>query len=210
MKYAPFEIEQYFRKYEFSSPYQISPSDCEPLTLAELLTYASPARRQQFETLWLGYTEAQGHPELRRAIAGLHKGIDAADVIETVPEEGIFLAMNTLLEAGDHVVSIFPSFQSLYEIGRATGCDLSFWRPRQTETGWVFEVDALEQLIRPQTKMLIINFPHNPTGVLPSRADFDRIVDLALRHNLILFSDEIYRFLEPDSAARLPSCLRGL
>jgi len=205
MKYAPFEIEQYFRKYEFSAAYPLSASDCEALTLDALLAYASPARRQQFETLWLGYTEAQGNPELLAAIAGLHSGIAASDVLETVPEEGIFLAMNALLAPGDHVVAVFPSFQSLYEIGRATGCDLSFWRPRQTEGGWFFDVDELEHLIRPHTKMLIINFPHNPTGALPSAADFARIVDLARRHNLILFSDEIYRFLEQDAAARLPS-----
>ncbi len=205
MKYAPFAIENFFRQYEFSAPYPISASDCEALTLEELLSYASPERRRQFETLWLGYTEAQGHPELRAAIAGLHEGIAADDVIEVVPEEGIFLAMNSLLQAGDHVVAIYPSFQSLWEIARASGCELSYWQVERRAGGWHFDIAALERLIRPNTRMLVINFPHNPTGYLPSRADFERIVALARKHNLILFSDEIYRFVEHDPAEPLPS-----
>ncbi len=205
MKYAPFEIERFFRQHEFSAPYGISSSDCEPLTLPELLSYASPQRREQFEQLWLGYTENQGHPELRAAIAGLHEGVAADDVIEVVPEEGIFLTMNALLEAGDHVVAIAPSFQSLWEIARAKGCELSFWHQRQSGSGWHFDLDELAGLIRPDTKMLIVNFPHNPSGCLPGRAEFERVVELARQHNLILFSDEIYRFSEQDAALRLPS-----
>lgn len=205
MKYAPFEIEHFFRQHEFSAPYGISSSDCEPLTLDELLTYASPQRREQFEKLWLGYTEAQGHPELRAAIAALHSGIDAEHVIEAVPEEGIFLTLNALLEAGDHVVAISPSFQSLWEIARAKGCEISFWRQRQTAAGWHFDINELEGLVRPDTKMLIVNFPHNPSGYLPDHADFERIVELARKRNIILFSDEIYRFSEHDPALRLPS-----
>lgn len=206
MKLPPFEIENFFRQHEFSAPHGISSSDCEPLTLPEILAYASPARRAQFEQLWLGYTEAQGHPELRRAIADLHdETISAGHVLEVVPEEGIFVPMNALLSAGDHVISIYPSFQSLYEIGRASGCQVSFWRARCDESGWRFDIDELENLVRANTKMLIINFPHNPTGALLTQADFERVVELARRHDLILFSDEIYRFAEQDPAARLPS-----
>ena len=206
MKLPPFEIEHFFRQHEFSAPHGISSSDCEPLTLPELLDYASPARRAQFENLWLGYTESQGHPELRRAIADLHdEGIKAEHALEVVPEEGIYVAMNALLEAGDHVIAVHPSFQSLYEVGRGIGCEVSFWRADCGERGWTFDIDALERLVRADTKMLIINFPHNPTGALLERADFERVVDLARRQGLILYSDEIYRFAEQDPAARLPS-----
>ncbi|MCY4020396.1 MAG: aminotransferase class I/II-fold pyridoxal phosphate-dependent enzyme [Chloroflexi bacterium] len=206
MKLPPFEIEHFFRQHEFSAPHGISSSDCEPLTLPEILDYASPSRRAQFENLWLGYTESQGHPELRRAIADLHdEGIGADHVLEVVPEEGIYVAMNALLNEGDHVVAVFPSFQSLYELGRGIGCEVSFWRAECGEVGWSFDIDALERLVRTDTKMLIINFPHNPTGALLERAEFERLVDLARRHDLILYSDEIYRFAEQDPAARLPS-----
>ena len=205
MKFAPFKIENFFRQHEFSAPYGISQSDSEPLTLDELLTYASPERREQFETLWLGYTETQGHPELRHAIAQMHAGLSAADVIEVVPEEGVFLPMTSLLNPGDHVVVMQPSFQSLWEIARATGCELSFWHQRRMVDGWRFDIDELERLLRPDTRMLVINFPHNPSGYLPTCADFERIVELARRRGLILFSDEIYRFTEHDERLRLPS-----
>ncbi len=205
MKYAPFEIERFFRQHEFSAPHGISSSDCEPLTLDELLAYASPQRRQQFDKLWLGYTQAQGHPELRAAIAALHTGIDPAQVIQVVPEEGIFLTLNALLAAGDHVVAVAPSFQSLWEIARAQGCEISFWQQRRTAAGWRFDLDELESLLRPDTKMLIINFPHNPSGCLASAADFERVIELARANDVILFSDEIYRFSEHDPARRLPS-----
>ena len=205
MKLEPFAIENYFRKYEFSAPWQISPSDCEPLTLNELLSFASPMRREQFETLWLGYTETQGHPELLSAIAHLHTGIAAEQVLEAVPEEGIFIAMNSLLHAGDHVVAISPSFQSLYEIARAIGCELTFWHQHRTDAGWHFDVDELGRLIQPNTRMLVVNFPHNPSGYLPDHADFERVVALARQHGLILFSDEIYRFIEHNPRSRLPS-----
>ena len=206
MKFPPFEIENFFRQHEFSAPHGISSSDCEPLTMPEVLELASPARRAQFENLWLGYTESQGHPELRSAIADLHdESISADHVMEVVPEEGIFVPMNALLNEGDHVIAIFPSFQSLYDIGRVIGCDVSFWRARCDETGWTFDVDELESLVQPNTSMLIINFPHNPSGALLERAELERIVDLARRHGLILYSDEIYRFAEHDLATRLPS-----
>lgn len=205
MKYAPFEIERFFRQHEFSAPHGISSSDGEALSLPELLSYASPQRRQQFESMSLGYTETQGHPELRAAIAAMHPGIDAGHVIEVVPEEGIFLTLNALLEAGDHVVAIAPSFQSLWEIARAKGCQISFWEQRQSESGWHFDIDELAGLLRPETRMLIINFPHNPSGCLPSHADFERIIELARAHDVILFSDEIYRFSEHEPGLRLPS-----
>ena len=205
MRYPPFEIEIFFRKHEFNAPWQISPSDCEPLTMDEILALASPARREQFETMWLGYTDSQGHPELRTAIADLHDGIGVDNVLEVVPEEGIFVAMNGLLSAGDHVVAIYPAFQSLYELARSSGCELSFWQVRDCDAGWAIDIDELERLIRPNTRMLIINFPHNPSGYLPTRAEFERIVELARRHNLMLFSDEIYRFGEYDPGTRLPS-----
>lgn len=205
MKLKPFQIEHYYLKHEFTAPYQMSASDSEPYTMSELLALASDERRKQFENLWLGYTEPKGNPELLKLIANLYQDIEAEHVLEIVPEEGIFIAMNTLLDAGDHVVAIFPSYQSLYEVGRAVGCELTFWQPEQTDTGWSFDIDKLENMIQPNTKMLVVNFPHNPTGYLPTQEEYNRIVEIARQHDLILFSDEIYRFSEHDPKLRLTS-----
>jgi aspartate/methionine/tyrosine aminotransferase len=121
-----------------------------------------------------------------------------------VPEEGIYLALNSILTKGDHVICTYPGYQSLYEIAEGIGCEVTKWQPEE-QNGWYFNPDFLEQNFKPNTKLVIVNFPHNPTGYLPSREDYQRIVGIAKRHNLYLLSDEMYRFLEHDPNDRLPS-----
>jgi len=124
-----------------------------------------------------------------------------------VPEEAMFVAMQALLSPGQHVITVHPAYQSLYDVARAIGCQVSAWsiRPQLGGAGWFFDLDELARLIRPETRLLVLNFPHNPTGYLPDRATLDAILDLAGRHGLIVFSDEMYRGLELDPAARLPA-----
>jgi aspartate/methionine/tyrosine aminotransferase len=204
MEIAPFELERYFAKYEFSSRYLLSCSDCESLTMSELLAMADEETTRLWEELKLGYTESAGHPLLREVIAEMYKGIEARDTLGVVPEEGIFLLMHALLKPGDHVICTFPGYQSLYEVARSIGCDVSAWEPNE-EQGWHFDVEKLEEKIRANTKLIVINFPHNPTGYVPPRNDFEAIVRLAQKHEAYLFSDEMYRFLEVDEGVTLPS-----
>ena len=202
MSIAPFKLERYFAEYEFSTKYLLSPSDCEPLSQAELLSYASAESRALWDGLTLGYTESQGHPLLLAQIASLYEGIAPRQVIEIVPEEGILIAMRTLLQPGDQVVTMRPAYQSLYQVAESIGCQVSAWTPRE---GWHFHLDDLEALLTPQTKLLVVNFPHNPSGALASAEEFVRIVEIARERDLILFSDEMYRWSEYDPADRLPS-----
>jgi aspartate/methionine/tyrosine aminotransferase len=201
MQIEPFKLERFFAKYEFAVKYLLSSSDCEPLTVDELLSYANDAHRLLWDNLWLGYTESKGHPLLLEAIANLYTGIEAANVIEVVPEEGIFIAMNTLLRAGDHVVVSHPAYQSLYQIAHSLGCSLSYWR----QANWQFDVAQLADLIQENTKLIVINFPHNPTGATLTQDQFGQIMDLAKQHHCFVFSDEMYRWSEYDPQDRLPS-----
>jgi aspartate/methionine/tyrosine aminotransferase len=204
MKIAPFALERYFAKYEFSARYLLSCSDCEPLAMSELLAMADTETAQLWEHLKLGYTESPGHPFLREAIAEIYAGIEAQDVLVMVPEEGIFLLLHALLEPGDHAICTFPAYQSLHEVARSIGCQVSTWEPDE-DRGWRFDIGQVEAKIQANTKALIVNFPHNPTGYLPPRKDFEALVDIARRHGLYLLSDEMYRFLEIDQGATLPS-----
>jgi aspartate/methionine/tyrosine aminotransferase len=206
MQPVPFALERYFARHEFSARYLLSSSDCDGLPLAELLSWADDETRALWDGLALGYTESPGHPLLRQEIAGLYAGVLAGEVIEFVPEEGIFAAMNCLLRAGDHVVCTYPAYQSLFQIAQDLGCEVDRWLPREKE-GWHFAPADLESLMRPQTRLVVVNFPHNPTGYLPPRADFEAIVDIARRADAYLFCDEMYRFLEQDQADRLPSAV---
>lgn len=204
MKIAPFKLEQYFSEYEFSAPYLLSSSDCEALTLAELLAMADEELLRLWQTLSLGYTETQGHPLLRAEIARLYTHVVPDDVLVLAPEEGIFVAMNVLLAPGDHVVATFPGYQSLYELAQAIGCTVSRWVPRKQNT-WVFDVNELRAAIRHNTKLIVINFPHNPTGAMLSLQDFEAVLAIARERGIFVFSDEMYRFLEPVAGHRLPA-----
>ena len=204
MKLPPFKLERFFARYEFEAPYLMCCSDCEALSLKEILAMADEDTLKMWEGLTLGYTESQGHPVLREEAAGLYDRIDPDGILILAPEEGIFIAMNAFLEPGDHIVSVFPGYQSLFDIALANGCEVSRWSP-ECRGGWRFDVDTLEGLIKDNTRMIVINFPHNPTGAVISRADLERIVDMARRRGIFLFSDEMYRHLEYDESLRPPS-----
>ena len=205
MQIAPFALERYFARHEFTARYLLSSSDCEALSMAELLDLADAESRRLWDELRLGYTESAGHPLLREAIAELYdETIGPQNVRVLVPEEGIFLAMHALLSPGAHVVCAFPAYQSLYEVARSIGCEVSTWEPDEAR-GWRFDLGHLEGLLRDSTELVVVNFPHNPTGHLPDEADYRALVDLLRPRGIHLLSDEMYRFLELDRRTTLPS-----
>jgi aspartate/methionine/tyrosine aminotransferase len=206
MRLDPFQLERYFGQYEFSVPFPLAASDCDGLSLEELLSLADVATRNLWETLRLGYTESQGHPLLRQEIAGLYEGCEPEQVLVAAPEELIFIAMNCLVRNGDHVVCTFPGYQSLYSIAESLHAEVSRWEADEPD-GWRFDPDKLAQLIRPSTRLIIVNFPHNPTGSLPRLDDYERILEIAAGYGIAVFSDEMYRLLERDEGDRLPAAV---
>jgi aspartate/methionine/tyrosine aminotransferase len=204
MKVKPFALERYFARYEFAAQYLLSSSDCEALAMSALIDMADDETRSLWQSLLLGYTESMGHPALRTAIADLYPGLGVEDVLVMAPEEGIFLAMHAVLEPGDHVVCTFPAYQSLHEVARTIGCEISYWKPLETG-GWHFDLTQLEALMRKETKLVVVNFPHNPTGFLPAAADFRALVERVAARGAMVFSDEMYRGLEIEAGSTLPA-----
>jgi aspartate/methionine/tyrosine aminotransferase len=204
VKIASFALERYFSEHEFTARYLLSCSDCEALTMAELLSMADAESRNLWKRLDLRYTESQGHPLLREAIAAMYSNIDASNIVVAAPEEAIFLLMHALLEAGDHVIVMAPAYQSLHEVARSIGCAVDNWEPDE-EQGWRFDVASLEKQLRPDTRLVVVNFPHNPTGYVPPKEDFQALVELMRKRGIYLLADEIYRFLEVNSDSTLPS-----
>lgn len=202
MGIAPFQLERYFAQYEFSTPYLLSSSDCEPLTLGELLAQGDAESLELWRVLSLGYTESQGHPLLRAEIAKLYSRTSPDDILVVTPEEGIFIAMNVLLERGDHVIVTYPGYQSLYELARYIGCEVTPWTPDKCGM-WRFTLDRLESSLRPHTRLIVVNFPHNPTGANLASSQFHDLLNLARERDIAVFSDEMYRLLEHDHSARL-------
>lgn len=204
MKIRPFQIERFYAQYEFSAPYLLSQSDCEAMSIGDLLGM-EPGAAERLQQQWLGYTESQGSPELRQGITGLYTTVKAEDVLVfSGAEEGIFTFMNVALEAGDHVIVHAPSYQSLHEVARSVGCEVTDWMTNDADN-WELDVAWLKANIRPNTKAIVVNCPHNPTGYLMSAEKQAEIVAIAREHGLWLFSDEVYRGLEHDPAERLPA-----
>jgi len=204
MNLPPFKLERYFAKYEFTAEYLLCSSDCEAMSIADLLAL-EPGAAEKFQNTWLGYTESQGSPALRKEIAKIYSTVQPEEIlVHTGAEEAIFLFMHAALKENDHVIVHAPHYQALSEVAKSIGCDVSPWMARE-ENGWALDLDELRHLARSSTKAIIINTPHNPTGYLMSRADFEAVNKFAQEKNLLLFSDEVYRESEYDPGTRLPA-----
>jgi aspartate/methionine/tyrosine aminotransferase len=202
MPLQPFKLERYFAQYEFNVPYVLCASDCESVTVGELLALEADAA-QQFGAHWLGYTESLGSPTLRQAIAAIYETIAPEDVlVHSGAEEAIFLFMHAVLSAGDHIIVHTPCYQSLAEVALSLGAEVTAWTARE-ENGWALDLDELRRSIRPHTKAIVVNTPHNPTGYQMSAADWRALHAIAQERGVVVFSDEVYRESEHNAADRL-------
>lgn len=204
MRLAEFKLERYFARYEFATELSLCSSDCESWTVAELLAL-EPGAPERFRQLRLGYTESLGSPALRQAICSLYGTIRPSQVlVHSGAEEAIFLFMHAVLDPGDHVIVHWPCYQSLAEVARSIGCQVTPWRAREGR-GWALDLEEFRRAIRPNTRVVVLNNPHNPTGYLMPRDRLEEVVGITRRHGLLLFSDEVYRESEYDPADRLPA-----
>ena len=204
MKVRDFLLERYFAKYEFSVRHMLSASDCETISVRELLEEVDTDIEELWRELRLSYTESRGHPALLREIAR-ETGVSADEAIVLNPEEGIFLTLNALLDGDDHVVVLSPCYQSLYELPKSLGCEVTRWYLKKEDGAWALDLPFLERAIKENTRLVIVNFPHNPTGFLPSVDQLNAIAELSVKKGFFVFSDEMYRGLEHNPADRLPS-----
>lgn len=204
MSIRPFALERYFAEHEFSAELLLCSSDVEAYALGELLALADEGARALWDGMSLGYTEPPGHPLLRADIAALYPGLEPDDVLVLAgAEEGIFAFAHAALGAGDHAVVVTPAYQSLYELARATGADVSLVG-LEHERGWTLNLEDVRRAVRPATRAIVVNFPHNPTGAHIDRPTLDGLVAIAEEAGAHLFSDEVYRWLEHPPPALLP------
>lgn len=205
MKIAPFATEQFFSLYEFNSQHLLGVSDCETTSVGELLSLAGRSLDELGE-LRLGYTESQGHPALREAIAGLYSGVPEDQVVVlSSPMEGIQLAMRALLNPGDRAVVLSPSYDALQTLPEHIAGQVTRWDLLPTEDGYRLDLDRLESLLGSDTRLLVVNFPHNPTGFLPSADEHRALLEIVRKKGVWLFSDEMYRGAEHGTRPRLAS-----
>lgn len=199
MRVAPFALERWFARHEFATPHNLAASDVEGMPLGDLLALADDELRAHWERLTLGYTEPQGAPMLRAEIAALDGLPPDAVTVCSGANEAIFLALHTVLGPDDHAVVVWPAYQSLHEMARATGAAVTPVALHASE-GFALDLAALQAAIRPNTRAVVVNFPHNPTGAHVDAAAWASLVARCEADGIVLVSDEVYRFLEHDGA----------
>lgn len=199
-----FQLEIFMSQYEFSIRHFLCGSDAQTMTLRELLALATDQELEQWDRLELNYSETRGAPALRQAIAETcYTRRSAEDVLCFAgAEEGIYCAMRALLGPQDHAVVFCPNYQSLEALPAAL-CAVSGLRMRE-EDDWNIDLDALESLLRPNTRLIVMNYPHNPTGKVLPQDQFEAIVAMAAKRGIYIYCDEVYRGLERERPAPPP------
>lgn len=205
-----FQLEDYLSKYEFSAKYLLCCSDAESFEMSEILSMGSPQEQSLWDSLRLSYTEAPGLSILRQAVAQkLYPTLSAENILMFAgAEDGIFCALHTLVEANKHAIVLTPCYQSLLEIPKLRGANITKI-PLREEDSWRIDLNAIKKTIGPDTKCIVINFPHNPTGQVIEENELKALVDICESNGIWLFSDEVYRLLgRPDKPWASPAaCL---
>jgi aspartate/methionine/tyrosine aminotransferase len=205
MKIKNFAVERYFAKHEFTAKYLLSSSDCDGFPMQTVLNLASKEELESWTNLKLVYTETRGSLHLRTAIAQHYSQIGVDKIVVGSPGELNFALMNVLLKRGDEVICMSPMYQSMYQVAKSIGCKLKFWKPETANYQWYYNPSELAALITPKTKLIVVNFPHNPTGFSPDKADLKAIIDIARKHGIVIFSDEMYHKLVFEPSQLIPS-----
>ncbi|MBM7789199.1 aminotransferase class I/II-fold pyridoxal phosphate-dependent enzyme [Tenggerimyces flavus] len=203
-----FRIEAYFERWEFNARYHLTASDPESMTVSELLALGTDADRAALDGLWLGYTPTWGTDALRSAIAATYSRVPADDVLVfTGAEEALFWTLQVLLGPGEHAVVTVPNYQSTETVPLAAGSSLTgvpLWTGSGSTLDWTLDLDRVKAALRPNTTVVAVNFPNNPTGYVPSLSTFQELVALCESRGIRLVSDEVYRGIELDASRTLP------
>ncbi|MFR5879383.1 MAG: aminotransferase [Cloacibacillus evryensis] len=211
MKIATFKVEEWMNLNETKAKYNIAETCVDSVSLDELFSLAGRDRREFFDTLSrrrMTYGAIFGAEELKAAICGLYRSAGADDVITTHGAAGAnHLALYSLVEPGDAVVSVMPTYQQLYSIPESYGAKVRILKLKREEN-FLPDLDRLRTLVNEKTKVICINNPNNPTGALMPEETLRGIVGIARRVGAYVICDEVYRFLTqeegyPESIADL-------
>ena len=207
MQLPDFELETYFSRWEFTAQHHLTASDAESMTVAEVLALGTDADRYAYENLHLGYTPTWGTEPLREAIAGLYPGLTSQNILGFAGAgEALFWAMQILTSPGDHVIVNVPNYQSIESLPVAAGLEVSglpLWTDSGDTLEWSLDLGRFESLIRPETKLVSVNFPNNPTGFVPDHETWIAFNRICQERGIYVVSDEVYRGVEIDPARTL-------
>jgi aspartate/methionine/tyrosine aminotransferase len=191
------ELEIWFDKYQYAIDYDIGESAVKTLSVRDIGI--------DLEKIFLRYGYHTGHPDLREALAEQYPGLSGDHIVVTTgASEANFVVVSALVKPGDHVVIEHPNYPSLYEVPRSLGCDVSLYTLK-FENRFRPDVDELSKIITPQTKLVSLTHPNNPTGSMISEEDLHKVVELVESHDAFLLFDETYRHMASDEIILPPA-----
>ena len=198
MNIKPFLVEEWMNKYEAGAKYNIAETCVDSISLRELWESTGidgNAFWSNFCEKRLTYGDIEGLPAFREGICGLYHTLKPENIIPTHGAAGanhhIFYS---LINPGDRVISIMPTYQQLYSIPESFQADLAVMN-LNAENGYLPDLDEMKKLVTPQTKMICINNPNNPTGALMSKEILMQIIEIAKSVDAYVLCDEVYRHL---------------
>ncbi|KAF2752003.1 PLP-dependent transferase [Sporormia fimetaria CBS 119925] len=198
VKIEPFAVEAWMDAHETKCEYNIAETCCASISLDQLQQLSEDKERPLIDTAnILNYGDIRGSDALRQNLSRLYsaKGnfLSPQNILTTAGAiQANYLVAYSLVGPGDHVICHYPTYQSLYEVPKQLGAKVDLWHTR-AEDDWAPKIDDLKSLIKPNTKLIILNNPQNPTGAIIKKPLLQQIVDVASEHNIVLFGDEVYR-----------------
>ncbi|WP_297190758.1 aminotransferase class I/II-fold pyridoxal phosphate-dependent enzyme [Thermococcus sp.] len=206
MKVKPFLVERFMGEHEHNVEVNIAETCVKPFTLGEFLEFVGePDFLEKIKDLQLTYGYVEGLPELKEGLSRFYKNIKPDDIFITHGAiDANFQVFYSLVEPGDTVISIFPTYQQLYSVPESFGAKVKFWRFYE-ENNWMPDLDELNELVDKKTKLIIINTPNNPTGALLDEKMLRGIAEIAEDANAYVLNDESYRELYINPEDWVPS-----
>ncbi|OJJ06271.1 hypothetical protein ASPVEDRAFT_45677 [Aspergillus versicolor CBS 583.65] len=196
-----FAVEQWMDKYETTAKFNVAETCSASLSVRDLQTLSEDPSLHPLDDILdrkLTYGAIRGSEQLRTTLANLYSvrtptPLPADNVLATAGAiQANFLLLYTLVGPGDHVICHYPTYQQLYSVPTSLGADVSLWKSKEAE-GWKLDLDELKALIQPNTKLIILNNPQNPTGAIIPQETLDEIVEIARSSSIYIFCDEVYR-----------------
>jgi len=203
MRIARHRLEPWLIEYQ-NVRYNLAQSGVTDRTLRDVVDGESRSLDRLQDTV-LRDNDPRGSLELRSAIASLYDGVKPHQVLVTTgSSEALFLYFHVRFERGANVVVPVPAFQSLYEVPRYLGYEVRTL-PLEIHARFRPDLSRLASLVDDRTRAIVLNTPHNPTGMVFSAEELTTIAEIAERHGADLLADEHYRFLPYDTSDLLPS-----
>ena len=195
MQIEPFKVEIWMNEWETQCTYNLAETCVASITVEELLALSGGSADDLSGLLQmkLTYGDIEGSPRLRTAIANLYANQCIEDI--TVTHGTIaanMLVHKAIVEPGDHVLSIVPTYQQHYSIPKSIQADVTTLALRG-EDGFLPDLEALKAAVKPNTKLIAFTNPNNPTGALIERPMLEDMVDIADSVGAYLLCDEVYR-----------------